>query len=94
MRVPFSNSLKSTFSVFDIEVLLSQHSRSSVKQYHVDLRLYFRNWWKFSKILLELFRHFNVTLYITKQFTASYFVPTVSLLSVDVCKEMIPSNVL
>ena len=34
-------SLKLTFSVVDIEVLLSQHSPSSVIQYHVDLRYYF-----------------------------------------------------
>ena len=32
----------------------------------------FENGWKISKILPELCRHFNVTLYITKQFTASY----------------------
>ena len=32
----------------------------------------FENGWKFSKNLLELFRHFNVTLYITEQFTASF----------------------
>ena len=32
----------------------------------------FENGWENSKILLELLRHFSVTLYITKQLTASY----------------------
>ena len=55
---------------------------------------FLENAWKISKLLREPLRHFNVTLYITKQFTAYIFVPTVSLLSVNVCKEMILSNVL
>ena len=32
----------------------------------------FENGWKTSKIFLEFFRHFKVTMYISKQFTASY----------------------
>ena len=54
MRVTFSeNSLKLNFSVVDIEVLLSQHSPSSVIQYHVDLRFFSKMGGNLAKLFLS-----------------------------------------